>query len=112
MGAYSGHSQGARSDFQGYRAPNYIFQVYFSQYAPVLPLYLKVKSRNRASAYLSTRDFNQDIGREVVEGMMTIVPDEWKGENFKSAMTFNVAGHFHAPGIVYAVDLVVAVPSK
>lgn len=88
------------------------FKYVFPQYAPVLPLYLKVKSRNKASAYLSTRDFNQDIGKEVVEGMMTIVPDEWKGDNFKSAMTFNGAGHFHAPGIVYAVDLVVAVPAK
>jgi hypothetical protein len=47
-----------------------------------------------------------------VEAMVAATPDEWKGDLFSSALTFNGVAHFHRPGIVYSVDLVVAVPNK
>lgn len=31
---------------------------------------------------------------------------------FKASLTYNGVSHFHRPGIVYVVDLIVVVPSK
>jgi hypothetical protein len=47
----------------------------------------------------------------VVEAQMSVLPDEWKPDALKSALKFNGVAHFHRPGIVYAVELVVAVPA-
>jgi hypothetical protein len=43
--------------------------------------------------------------------MMGVLPDEWKEYAFKPSIFYRGVGHFHRPGIVYAVDLVVAVPA-
>jgi hypothetical protein len=43
---------------------------------------------------------------------MSVMPDEWKADALSSSLTFNQVGKFHRPGMVYAVDIVVAVPSK
>lgn len=43
---------------------------------------------------------------------MEVMPDEWKGDMFKNALTYNGPGNFHREGIVYSVDMIVAVPAK
>jgi hypothetical protein len=43
---------------------------------------------------------------------MSVMPEEWKEHALSSALTFNQVGKFHRPGMVYVVDLVVAVPNK
>lgn len=43
---------------------------------------------------------------------MGVLPDEWKAHAFSSALTFNGQAHFHRPGVVYSVELIVAVPNK
>jgi hypothetical protein len=48
----------------------------------------------------------------VVQGQMAAVPDEWKEYALTSSLTFNQVSAFHRPGMVYTVDVVVAVPSK
>jgi hypothetical protein len=58
------------------------------------------------------REFNDEIGKEAVMGLMAALPDEWKEYALSSALSYNGPGHFHRPGIVHAVDLVVAVPNK
>ncbi|KUJ09404.1 uncharacterized protein LY89DRAFT_741117 [Mollisia scopiformis] len=61
---------------------------------------------------VSFSEFNDDIGKAVVEAWVSVMPDEWKQDMFKPSLTFNGVSIFHRPGVVYAVDLVVAVPSK
>ena len=58
------------------------------------------------------RDFTDDIGKQAAEGALSVVPDEWKANVFSSSLTFNGQAHFHRPGIVYSVEIVVAVPNK
>jgi hypothetical protein len=60
----------------------------------------------------TSREFNDEIGQAVIEAQMEVLPDEWKGDSLASSLMFNGAAHFHRPGVVYAVDLVVAVPNK
>ncbi|KAE8454604.1 hypothetical protein EG329_000227 [Mollisiaceae sp. DMI_Dod_QoI] len=60
----------------------------------------------------SFSEFNDDIGKEVVEAWVSAMPDEWKEDMFKPSLTYNGVSHFHRPGIVYAVQVIVAVPSK
>lgn len=60
----------------------------------------------------SLRRFDENIGKEAVEGMMSVLPAEWHGDAFSSALTYQGMDHFHLPGIVYSVDLIIAVPSK
>jgi hypothetical protein len=57
------------------------------------------------------REFTDDIGKAVVEAEMAVIPDEWKADALKASLTYNGVGHFHRPGIVYGVGLVVAVPA-
>jgi hypothetical protein len=40
---------------------------------------------------------------------MSVIPDEWKADALKSALKYNGVAHFHRPGVVFALDLVVAV---
>ncbi|CZR63008.1 uncharacterized protein PAC_12905 [Phialocephala subalpina] len=58
------------------------------------------------------KEFNDEIGKEVVEAWVSVMPDKWKGDMFKPSLTFNGPAHFHRLGIVYSVQLVVAVPPK
>lgn len=55
--------------------------------------------------------FTEERGKAVVEASMAAIPDEWKADALKSALKYNGVSHFHHPGIVYAVDIVVAVPN-
>ncbi len=57
------------------------------------------------------RKFKDDSGKAGVEAS-EVVPDEWKGDLFKNALTYNGPANFHREGIVYAVDMIVAVPAK
>lgn len=43
---------------------------------------------------------------------MSVIPDEWKGDIWKSSLSFNGVSLFHKPGMCYSVDLIVAVPNK
>lgn len=43
---------------------------------------------------------------------MAAVPDAWKADTLASSLRYNGVSHFHRPGIVYSVDLVVAVPNE
>jgi hypothetical protein len=61
---------------------------------------------------MTKRDFSDDIGKQAAEGSISALPDEWKAQAFSSSLTFNGQAHFHRPGVVYSVDVVVAVPSK
>jgi hypothetical protein len=45
-------------------------------------------------------------------GSMESIPDEWKPDAFASSLKYNGVKHFHEPGIVYAVELIVAVPNR
>ncbi len=56
------------------------------------------------------REFSDDIGKAAAEGSLAALPDEWKQYFTASSLMYNGVGHFHRPGMVYAVDLVVAVP--
>jgi hypothetical protein len=47
-----------------------------------------------------------------VEAQFSVLPDEWKEYALSSALTFNQVTAFHRPGMVYTVDVVVAIPSK
>jgi hypothetical protein len=58
------------------------------------------------------REFNEEIGKVSVEAAMSVTPDEWKADVFSSSLTFNGQAFFHAPGVVYTVELIVAVPAK
>jgi len=55
------------------------------------------------------KDFTDDIGKDVVEGMMEGLSDEDKQHALASSLRFVMAAGFHKPGIVYTVDCVVAV---
>jgi hypothetical protein len=57
------------------------------------------------------REFDDDKGKAVVEGMMAAIPDEWKADAFSSSLKYAGASHFHRPGIVYSVDAIVAIPN-
>ena len=46
-----------------------------------------------------------------MEEGLAVIPDEWKADAFSSSLTFNGVSHFHRPDILYAVDLVVAIPN-
>lgn len=59
-----------------------------------------------------SRNFDDTIGKDVVEAMMAVLPPEWHENALSSALTYQGMDHFHRPGIVYTVDLIVAVPSK
>lgn len=52
------------------------------------------------------------MGMAVVEAQMAALPNEWKETALSSALTFNQVSAFHRPGMVYSVDLIVAMPSK
>jgi len=41
---------------------------------------------------------------------MSVLPDEWKEYALKASLNYHGVGHFHREGIVFAVELVVAVP--
>jgi len=43
---------------------------------------------------------------------MSGLPDEWKTDSLVSSVKFVGVSHFHKPGVVFAVDLVVAVTNK
>jgi hypothetical protein len=58
------------------------------------------------------REFSDDIGKQAVEAMMGAIPDEWKQYAMLSSTFYRGVGHFHRPGIVYALDLVVALPAQ
>jgi hypothetical protein len=58
------------------------------------------------------REFTEEIGKVSVESAMSVTPDEWKADAFSSSLTFNGKAFFHAPGVVYTVELIVAVPPK
>jgi len=58
------------------------------------------------------REFNDDIGKDIAIAAVAALPDAWKADVFASSLTYTGVSHFHKPGIVYAVDLVVAVPNK
>lgn len=47
-----------------------------------------------------------------MEGMLAAIPGEWKGDAFAPALTFNGPNLFHRPGVVYSVELIVAVPLR
>jgi hypothetical protein len=57
------------------------------------------------------REFDEEKGKAAVVGSMEAIPDEWKPDAFSSSLKFNGVSHFHQPGIVYAVDIIVAVPN-
>ncbi|KAE9365115.1 hypothetical protein N431DRAFT_518124 [Stipitochalara longipes BDJ] len=57
-------------------------------------------------------EFDDEKAKEVAMAAVAAMPDEWKTDLFSSAMKYVGVSHFHKPGIVYAVDLVVAVPNK
>jgi hypothetical protein len=57
------------------------------------------------------REFNDDIGKTAVAGMMAAIPDEWKANALDSSLKYAGVSHFHKPGIVYSVDVIVAVPN-
>lgn len=57
-------------------------------------------------------EFNEGFGKDIVEGQLSVIPDEWKGDIWKSSLSFNGVAAFHKPGMCYSVDLVVAVPNK
>lgn len=57
-------------------------------------------------------EFSDDIGVAVVQGQMAACPDEWKEYALMSSLTFNQVSAFHRPGMVYTVDIIVALPSK
>jgi hypothetical protein len=70
---------------------------------------------NGKHAYLTDtlyREFDDEKGKAVVEASMAAMPDAWKADALSSSLRFNGVSHFHRPGIVYAVDLVVAVPNS
>jgi hypothetical protein len=54
-------------------------------------------------ANAENRDFTDDIGKDVVEGMMEGLSDEDKQYAFASSLRFVMAAGFHKPGIVYTV---------
>lgn len=58
------------------------------------------------------REFNDDIGMVAVENMVAIMPDEWKPDMLSSSLLFRGVSHFHKPGIVYAAELIVALPNR
>ncbi|KAL2060195.1 hypothetical protein VTL71DRAFT_9590 [Oculimacula yallundae] len=58
------------------------------------------------------REFNDEIGRVVIENMIAAMPEEWRGDALSPALAFNGPAVFHRPGMVYVVDLVVAVPGR
>lgn len=43
---------------------------------------------------------------------MSVIPDQWKADALSSALTCNQVGQFHRQGMVYTVNVVLAVPSK
>ncbi|KAG4433678.1 hypothetical protein IFR05_010846 [Cadophora sp. M221] len=61
---------------------------------------------------VSFLEFTDDIGKAAIEGMMSVIPDEWKADAFAPSLSFNGPAVFHRPGLVYAVDMVVAVPNR
>jgi hypothetical protein len=63
-----------------------------------------------AFAEILLREFSDEIGKAVMEAQMRVIPDEWKPDVSKKALKYNGVDDFHRPGIVYAVELVVAVP--
>ncbi|KAH0562952.1 hypothetical protein GP486_002485 [Trichoglossum hirsutum] len=55
-------------------------------------------------------EFSEEIGKQVVGGGLEAVGPE--GEHFlKSSVRYAGYSHFHRPGVLYAVDLVVVVPN-
>ncbi|KAH7390341.1 hypothetical protein BKA64DRAFT_678998 [Cadophora sp. MPI-SDFR-AT-0126] len=61
---------------------------------------------------VSFLEFSDDIGKAVIEGMMSALPDEWKADAFAPSLAFNGPAIFHRPGMVYVVDFVVAVTNR
>jgi hypothetical protein len=99
MGACHRNFEGIRSRFQERCASYNQFLVGISNYVP-----------NRSDT--QHREFNEEIGKVSVEAALSVTPDEWKADVFSSSLTFNGQAFFHAPGIVYTVELIVAVPAK
>jgi hypothetical protein len=67
--------------------------------------------KNKNIVLIPYREFDDEKGRAVVEETMAAMPDAWKADALSSSLKYNGVSHFHRPGIVYAVDLVVAVPN-
>jgi hypothetical protein len=99
MGACHRNFEGIRSGFQERCASYNQFLVGISNYVP-------------NSSDTQHREFNEEIGKVSVEAALSVTPDEWKADVFSSSLTFNGQAFFHAPGIVYTVELIVAVPAK
>jgi len=72
--------------------------------------FIKKKNSNRVNIPL--REFDEEKGKAAVMGSMESIPDEWKPDAFASSLKYNGVKHFHEPGIVYAVELIVAVPNR
>lgn len=73
---------------------------------------LGVEFKDVVHRTVSFKNFDESVGKDVVEGMMSVLPVEWHGDALKSALTYQGMDHFHRPGIVYSVDIIVAVPGK
>lgn len=58
------------------------------------------------------REYNDDIGKACIESMLNALPDEWEQDAFTSALTFDGGKKFHLPGIVFTLDIIVAVPAR
>jgi hypothetical protein len=43
---------------------------------------------------------------------MGVVPPEWHPDLFKHSLSYNGMSHFHRPGIVFTVELIVALPPQ
>ena len=41
---------------------------------------------------------------------MSSIPLEWHADAFKHSLKYNGMSHFHRPGIVVTIELIVAVP--
>jgi len=73
---------------------------------------LKADAGDIVHRTISFKEFDDAIGKQVIDAMMSVLPEEWKAKILKSAVTYKGADHFHRPGIVYAVELIVAIPPK
>ena len=71
--------------------------------------FINWKFSNYSNIY--PREFDEEKGKAAVMGSMESIPDEWKPDALGSSLKYNGVSHFHQPGIVYAVDVIVAVPN-
>lgn len=57
-------------------------------------------------------EFNDDIGKAVTEAQLSVTPEEWKADAITSSLTFKGVAHMPRPGLVYTVEVVVALPDS